>query len=396
MKGESNNYYLYLEASVFLFREKNEILLYDTSSFKHLLFEKCDRSLSNVIDLLVNPENMYSILLTHKQITHNFVADFISQIRRNFMGDLIPTNISTIKPIVMMPILNFQKDRNRDAGIFKEFLIGDEILELLSDVDIYIDDKSCLMKPMAESTLFSIIDRLNNIKARINIHAFQPYKNDIIATVQDYIMKHEISAGWVFDYMSFYEGINCKMFNNLNNIRLLVEGSINESALATIMQFCKANNILYSYEFHVKNKTEIKNIEEYLLNHGIEKYDIKPIFINNLQFFRKCVYLTKQDILKTKISKRQIFANQTINTYNFGKIQIKCNGDVYSNIYLPKIGNIKKQSLQKILFKEMKNGKSWFRTRSQKPCNKCVFQYLCPPPSEFEILIGKPNLCYVK
>lgn len=396
MKGESDNYYLYLESSVFLFREKNKVLLYDTNSFKHLLFEKFDKSLSIVIDSLLNPENMYSIVLTHKQITHNHVADFISQIKRYFMGDLIPTKISSVKPIVMLPILNFQKDRNRDAGIFKEFLIGDEIIELLSDVDIYIDDKSCLIKPMAESTLFSIIDILNNINARINIHAFQPYKNDIIATIQDYIKKHEISVDWVFDYMSFYEGINCKMFNNLNNIKLLVEGSINESELTTILQYSKTNNIVYSYEFHVKNETEIKNIEEFILNHGIEKYDIKPSFKNNLQFFRKCVYLTKQDILKTKITKRQIFANQTINTYNFGKIQIKCNGDVYSNIYLPKIGNIKKQSLQKILFKEMNNGKSWFRTRTQKPCIKCVFQYLCPPPSEYEILIGKPNLCFIK
>ena len=72
------------------------------------------------------------------------------------------------------------------------------------------------------------------------------------------------------------------------------------------------------------------------------------------------------------------------------------NGDAYANPNHPVLGNIYTDSINEIVYNEVELGKSWFRIRDQEPCNECVFQWLCPPPSNYEIEIGRPNLCHVK
>ena len=49
------------------------------------------------------------------------------------------------------------------------------------------------------------------------------------------------------------------------------------------------------------------------------------------------------------------------------------------------------------VFQEMKQGKMWHWTRDSLPaCKECLYKYLCPSPSNYELVIGKPNLCHVK
>ena len=46
---------------------------------------------------------------------------------------------------------------------------------------------------------------------------------------------------------------------------------------------------------------------------------------------------------------------------------------------------------------ELKRGTSWRRTRDSLPvCKECLCKYLCPSPSNYELAIGKSNLCHVK
>ena len=85
-----------------------------------------------------------------------------------------------------------------------------------------------------------------------------------------------------------------------------------------------------------------------------------------------------------------------MNIYDFGKINIMPNGDVYANLNHPILGNIYTDSLYEIVHKEVEEGKSWLRIRNEAPCNDCVYQWLCPPPSNYEIAIGRSNLCHVK
>ncbi|MCL2413707.1 MAG: hypothetical protein FWC94_00425 [Bacteroidales bacterium] len=57
---------------------------------------------------------------------------------------------------------------------------------------------------------------------------------------------------------------------------------------------------------------------------------------------------------------------------------------------------IKENSFLVLLYKELDENTAWRKTRTEKPCSECLYQYLCPPPSNYEFAIGKFNLCTAK
>jgi pseudo-rSAM protein len=391
---EHDNYYFYLESSVFLFRDKDKALLYNTVSFKSILIKEIDKELSAVLNALAKPENMYSVLITQKQYAHKSIADFVLSVRKRYFGDMIPDSICKEKPVVMMPILNFQIDRKRKNG-FKDMYVGNNIMELLSEINIYLEDSSETKKQMPDKLIVYLLEILKPYKPLIYLHGNNPAKCQILPNIQHYTLENNLSVCYCCDYLVFYEAVKIQQVS-FNRFRLLVNSSFDKNKLILVLQFCKEKNINSSYEFLVRKESDLIVAEEFIINNSIDNYIIKPEYKNNLGFFEKNVFLKQADVLASKLTKRQIFAQQVINTYNFGKLHIKPSGDVYSDLNSPKIGNITKQSLPQILYQEMKRGDSWFRIRDKKPCNKCVFQWLCPSPSDYEFDIGKPNLCHIK
>lgn len=151
------------------------------------------------------------------------------------------------------------------------------------------------------------------------------------------------------------------------------------------------------YIFEVSSIEDCQQAEQLIEQFQIEKYHLNPIFTgDNIRFFEENVFLSKEDIFSTPMTIKDFFSRQAINLYDFGKINILPNGDTYANLNHPMLGNIYTDSIYEIVSKEVEEGKSWFRIRNQAPCNSCIYQWLCPPPSDYEIQIGRPNLCHVK
>ena len=138
-------------------------------------------------------------------------------------------------------------------------------------------------------------------------------------------------------------------------------------------------------------------INKFIEEFGIEKHQLKPVYTgDNIDFFKENVFLTKDDILSTPLSISDFFINQSMNIFDFGKIAIMSNGDIYANVNYPILGNIHTHSIYEIISKELEEGRSWLRIRNQAPCNTCLYQWFCPSPSNYEIAIGRHNLCHVK
>lgn len=115
----------------------------------------------------------------------------------------------------------------------------------------------------------------------------------------------------------------------------------------------------------------------------------------NYAFFNHHVFLNESDLNEIKLSKAEIFAHQALNTNDFGKLTIMPDGKVYANPHFPVLGTIE-DDIRELVYKELVNGTSWRRIRDMKPCCDCVYQWLCPSPSDYELAIGKPNLCHIK
>ena len=85
-----------------------------------------------------------------------------------------------------------------------------------------------------------------------------------------------------------------------------------------------------------------------------------------------------------------------INKNDFGRLTVLPDDKIYANVNHAEIGVMGKDTIASVLYKEMTEGHSWLRIRDQKPCCDCIYQWLCPSPSNYELAIGKPNLCHVK
>lgn len=116
---------------------------------------------------------------------------------------------------------------------------------------------------------------------------------------------------------------------------------------------------------------------------------------SNLSFFESNVFMGKDDMDKIDLSKNEIFMRQAFNAEDFGKLTVMSDGNVYANVNALPLGTIN-DSPYSIVYKEFTNGKSWFKLREQTPCSNCIYQWLCPSPSNYEIVIERPNLCHVK
>jgi pseudo-rSAM protein len=105
-------------------------------------------------------------------------------------------------------------------------------------------------------------------------------------------------------------------------------------------------------------------------------------------------YLTVR-LLCSKTRQRIIFARQKLNTNFFGKIHLFPNGDIKAHPLKAVLGNYKQENLVKMLENEMITNTSWRIIRDKEPCNECIYQFLCPSPSDYEWVMGTNNLCHI-
>lgn len=146
------------------------------------------------------------------------------------------------------------------------------------------------------------------------------------------------------------------------------------------------------WNFIVTSETDLQKASQWDDNVSILPYYNG----SNNDFFENFVYSDLDTILNTQIDKQTIFRRQILNEEFFGKLFILSNGDVFSNMNAQPIGNIKNVSLAQIVYEELHSTTSWFKLREYGRCKDCVNKYLCPSISNYEWVIGKPDLCHIE
>lgn len=379
----TTNYWFKIEPYVHVSITNNHVLFYNTLDGVYVKSDKI--VVIELINKVLQKINHGVILLTSDEYRQYDINSLIKELREKYMADVIDVDFSKGKPIQILPFFNF----NNIQELFKKhnFSSSKNILECLSEVNIYVDcnsnvtDLIAFLQSLPTISTFNIIGDLDNVKNCIELLSFLKQLPSL---------KHIICP---------YTNIDSLQFNLDKNFSysFLVSFPVDIQQLKDSNQVILDQVVPFEYVFEVSSLDDCKQAERMVEMCQFERYQLRPKYNGkNIDFFEKNVFLTEEDILSTSMSITDFFANKSINIYDFGKISITPNGDIYANIHYPALGNMHTQSIYEIVSKEVQEGKSWFRIRDQKPCSTCIYQWHCPSPSSYEIIIGRPNLCHVK
>jgi pseudo-rSAM protein len=353
------------------------------------MIEIQNSAIITLIHNIFNKKNCGVIKLSKEQLNDATVIRFIMNIREKFIGDIIPVSLSDGKPVQLIPILNFQQDINR-LNKQSSMSIGENIINNLHEIEFRFIQSG----DVSIDLLINFLLRTENITAlRISGCYWNYYKfSELLCFLNSYTSDKTMIVS--------YKDVNSNLLNIYSlskkcTLYIHVDFPFEQKIWDTIWFVIKQYpcHII----FDITSNNDYNNAKKIVSKYEITNFRFSPFYTSrNIRFFQKQVFLTKESILSEPLSLKEIYAHQIINTFDFGKLTVLSNGDVYANINFPSLGNIATHSIHELLYKEMTEGNSWLRIRDQKPCSECVYQWLCPSPSDYELIIGKPNLCHVK
>lgn len=411
-------YWLYLHPYVYVSIKKDTAILYNTLNGK--LLEYCQEKkgmIYRLIRQLNSGTNLYVIGIKKEEID-NHIKSFINNLRKYYLGDLINKEHRPNRPIQLKPVLNLQRTLGdffpTDNGQNK-ILTRDELPDYLNVITIYINDGCgeacsfcdkaykqflcCTKLTNGEITvdlLRELIDQTKNINLyKLNITGGNIFRHSSFKKIVETLD----SVSPIKEYYIHYKNVEEMTFLNGENNRLdiIINFPLDAQGLQRCLELSNRLGLKKKFRFIVQEIGDIEKAGEAVSSFSIKDAELIPYFNgNNLDFFKQKVFLDKASIIQGRPHMKDIFSRMTINTWDFKKLTVLSNGDVFANLNHPKIGNLNRVHIFDIVERELNQGKSWTKVRKYvKPCKSCVFNALCPPISNYEYTIRKYNLCNI-
>jgi len=383
-------------------------LLGELSKKENLLVIELD---SDVLESPDNPEK-------------KAILSFVRELKANFMGDTVYTDASKAKPIQMMPLPRI------DTGIRRTkkdpATTGKSVMSYISELTFYINNYSSKnsdvlsvsppyykqfqfpyiekeeKKPAVDLSLERISDVMNGLKDTglgvVNITGGNILEYRRLLELKEYLDGFKISKTYQAFYRDSAEAFRLLTVkgDELSKIDFSVTFPLIEESFSEAMKLTSDEGNV-SFSFAVENESELEACEALINRYGLEDFQVNPYYNGrNLDFFERLVFFDLEGLWEEKPSQKEIFRRQEMNPRAFGKLTVMSNGDIYMAPNGPKAGNLDDKTIRQVIFEEIYSGENWMKTRMEaKPCDSCIYNFLCPPLSNYETVIGKNNLCHV-
>lgn len=407
-------YWLYLEPYAFIWSNEKYILLYNTLSKKGCLSNN-SKSTQRLVSELEDQNNLYSVSINDDELRESEIIDFINFIRFSFCGDLIDKSIYANKPLIIYPLLNINDDVYGDIDTASNNeILGQKIVNNLTDISVYLGG-NCSNNCKYCDSKYKQIGWCNQSELMLDFDKLCAF----ISTIQCApAFDLKFYGGNLFEYLYWDKLLDELQKYSYNNVfyidyRFLINQKNKmhqliklEYGLTVLIGDLHDRKILIDiiedfgdaikYVFSVESEDDFSLVSEFISNCGLKNTQILPYYNNcNLDFFETYIYQSEDDILLTDWSKKDICAHKVINANYFGKIVLYSDGNIYANMIGSPIGKII-DSVKDLIYSEIKHGSYWRKTRDEiEPCKDCLYKYLCPSPSNYELVVGKFNLCHV-
>lgn len=402
-------YWLTLNQDTFLWVNTTEGCVYNSRNGEVSCFRN-EGQLSAFVDELMDASSLYRTVVNDEDLSLPDVKNWAEALVAMGSAQLIEDNGVNNRPVSLKPELKmqdtvsyyeFKHEEGTDGGIMTN------LHKLIVHINgsKYGDGKYAkqFAFPLPESVsldekaFFSFLETAGNFSFLSEIVLVGcPWKYAGCNDLLDYLKQRGTLFTINCTEHDFIENINkTNRMNDECSFRIKVSdyAKLDRDSLQCLFQ---DRNESIIYDFIVTSEEDYDVVEQLIERYQLSGNVIIPVFTGtNHSFFRENIYITEDDFKELHLSKRDIFAHQTLNTHFFGTLTVFPDGKVFADTALPAIGTMD-ESLYSIVYREMTEGSSWFRIRDGKPCCDCVFQYLCPSPSGYEQAIGKQNLCHIK
>lgn len=394
-----NNTYFYIEPYAHINYDNEKVVVYETLSGKSVRYFFGDEYLKSFVNHLVNNQ---SRSVCYDEYPYDSVKEFVEGCRNLNIGDIVSNHPPFAMP--MKPKFMTSNDKLRST---KEMLF--RVIPWVSNLVLYTDTEKkgtheFLYQEKYTQALFPIFGsgeglNKNKLKEQFGRIRFTRLKtismvgNKFDAELLRFLTTEYPNVSFVF-YSNVEQFVYTDFYNSTNYIKdvrlnLWVNPLSNIGIAKHIIEKCNKIGVecrLLSFVNKEKNISD-KGDE----NKGV--FFVPFYSGDNLSFFEHNVFLTEQDILAQNLTQQDILNNMSVNSNFFGELYFMPDNKIYANPNFSPVGKLG-DDWHDILYNLLDS--CWFKTRDMKPCSNCAFQYLCPPPSNYEIVIGKPNLCTVK
>src|SRR5690554_661048 len=399
-------YWLVLYPDTFLWLKNSLGIIYNSKNYKHFTFI-CRDKLKKLCKTLIDLNSLYSVELTEKLLCRQNIKEWVKKIIQIDAGEIIEQDKQEKKLVSYFPTLTIQN--NIDHIRWKDGLnMGGEIIKNLEELIFYINGS-----PNGSKHLYKQLHYPLKTALSVNFELVDTFikkcKNaqlNKITFIGDLCRYHDLDKlqKWVHSNNYFLHFIllpddivpNIEKFKWLFREKTDISIIANDyTSLPNQFDLFRENSDMIKWLFPVTSVVQFEWIDSFIRERTVKEYEIVPVFDgSNLPFFEANVYTSQEDFNEISLSRREVFINMTLNVNHFGKLTILPDKKVYASVNENPLGNIK-ATIYDILFKEMTKGHSWLKVRNKRPCNKCVYQWLCPSPGNYEKVIGKPNLCHI-
>lgn len=393
-------YWLYVDSYAALFSDAERVVVYNILEKKGTKVKQSP-ALQALIEALQDEENVYGVEVDDRVLEDEACREFVRVLQDHCCGDLVNRELAAMKPVNFPPVLNLQKEREEN---------GEEkyVLNYLSEVHLFLSAEEEELNRLLNADLTAYrgqelepqwVERiLPEIKVaavrRIYFYGLWPHPEKwkgVMEKMKGGPLVHVITLEEAWENRGILEQ------EAVYGMQWNIVVKVGNKVLEVVQKIKDLENERTEFVFYVEGEKEAELAEEIRSGLREGKSRILPFYTGqNRDFFERNVYLTEEDVLNTEWERREILARQAINMNAFGKLYIYPDGSVSGGINSSIVGNIREMSLKELLCGEIKRGNAWRWLRTEEPCRGCVYQWLCPSPSDYERILGKLNLCHVR
>jgi len=402
------NILFYLEPYTYITKKNKTFILYNTLSGKYLELIANNDYREEVLNEMINPKNNYVISINDNIATDPLFKDFIVELRKNYFGDCFETT-SSIKPNLFTPKINIQqKQYHERVGV------GAEIKGLLREITFVLNNNTT-------SIYHHPFTMINNHSSKENTVYMD--QTNLLNTLE--LLNFNLICGIHFTGVNIW---NYSNFDNIigdikgNNKRITISSfgndiikfkSLIRSVLEIILKWKVYLKNHYSQDltlildnfgqylskikwvFVLSSRSDFYKATEIIERNALKNYSFHLMVKNNNLI--NDMLITKEMLLHNVQDMKSILLKQNLNPLKFGKLIVQYNGDTYANTYRDNLGNIFNDDLDNLIENELINKTGWFTIRKNvKPCLNCIYNFLCPPITDYEFILNKHNLCNIK